>query len=579
MFSRMAEVMQLIGENAFKAIAFQKVARKLEELDYDVIEAARAGELPEIEGVGASSRKIIEQYARDGKSDDYEEVVAKVPVGVLELMRIPGMGPKTAALLWKQLKIESVQELELAIGEGKLKGIKGLGEKKIASMLDGIRLLKGGLERRGYMEVRPIVGRFIEYLKKDSRVGDVQPAGSFRRKRETVGDLDLICWTHDPADAGEIIELFTSHPTVEKVIAAGGTKGSILVSGGLQVDLRIVPRSSFGAAIQYFTGSKEHNVKLRGLALSRGMTLNEWGLYRLDEYDKAAKKSGEAPAIASVAGDNEEDVYRALGLTYVPPELREDRGEVEATLTGKLPRLVDVCDIRGDLHCHTVASDGNATIEQMALAAKALGYEYIAITDHSKSSVIANGLNEQRLREHIAAIRKVSVPGITILAGSEVDILPDGRLDYDPQLLAELDIVIASPHVSLKQDSHKATDRILRAIESRYVNVIGHPTGRLINQREGLPLDMAKVIAAAAKTGTALEINAGWPRWDLCDTDARRAADAGALISINTDAHSTHEYEGMQMGLWVARRAWLTPAQVINCFPLADLKEFLARKR
>lgn len=579
MFNRMAEVMQLTGENAFKSIAFQKVARALEELDFDVVEAARAGELPPIAGVGASSRRIIEQYAKDGRSDDYERLIAIVPVGVLEMVRIPGLGPKTAAQLWKALKIESVQELELAINEGRLEGIKGIGEKKIAGMLEGIKLLKTGLKRRGHMDVLPIVSRFVEYLKKDARVGEVQPAGSFRRRRETVGDLDLICWPHKPADAGAIIELFTSHPSVEKVIVAGVTKASILTSGGLQVDLRLVPRSSFGAAIQYFTGSKEHNVKLRGMALDRGLTLNEWGLYRLEELEKAPKTTGEAPAIKSIAGEDESGVYKALGMPCIPAEMREDRGEIEAAVTNKLPKLIDACDIRGDLHMHTTASDGNASIEQMALAAKALGYEYIAITDHSQSSLIANGLSDERLRAHIAAIRRTDVPGITILAGSEVDILPDGQLDYDPGLLRELDIVIASPHASLKQEPEKANERMLRAVESRYVNVIGHPTGRLINQREGLPLDMNKLVAAAAKSGTALEINAGWPRWDLCDSDARRAAEAGAMIAIDTDSHSTREFEAMQMGIWVARRAWLTPKHVINCWPLKDLRAFLARKR
>lgn len=579
MFYRMAEVMQLTGENAFKSIAFQKVARALEDLDYDVVEAARAGELAEIPGVGASSRRIIEQYAKDGKSDDYERLIALVPLGVLEMIKIPGLGPKTAAQLWTVLKLESVQELELAIKEGRIAGIKGLGEKKVAGILAGIELLKTGMKRRGYMVVLPIVTRFVDYLKQDVRVGGVQPAGSFRRRRETVGDLDIVCWVHNPEDAKAIIERFTSHPTNEKTLVAGGTKASILVAGGLQVDLRIVPKTSFGAAIQYFTGSKEHNVKLRGLALDRGMTLNEWGLYRLDEHEKAVKKTGEPPAVKSVAGENEASVYQALGLPMIPPELREDRGEIEAALLNRLPALIDVGDIRGDLHCHTSASDGNATIEQMALAAKALGYAYIAITDHSQSSVIANGLSEERLRAHIAAIRRTVVPGITILAGSEVDILPDGRLDYDAALLAELDIVIASPHASLKQDADKANDRMLRAIETRYVNIIGHPTGRMINRREGLPLDMGKIVAAAAKSGTALEINAGWPRWDLCDTDARRAADAGVKISINSDSHSTNELPTIEMGIWVGRRAWLTPQHVINCLSLQDLRLWLNKKR
>jgi len=386
---------------------------------------------------------------------------------------------------------------------------------------------------------------------------------------------------HSSEDAQAVIESFCTQNGVEKVNASGRTKGSILVDKGFQIDLRILPKENFGAALLYFTGSKEHNVKLRGLAQEQGMTLNEWGLYRVDQYNKAEKKPGEPPTIKPVAGGDEKSVYSALKLGYIEPELREDRGEIEAGIAQRLPRLVTREDIRGELHCHTTASDGRASIEQMAEAAKAMGYEYIAITDHSVSSVIANGLAPERLKAHIAAIRKAQdrVKGIHILAGSEVDILIDGSLDYEDALLAELDVVIASPHVSLKQDTAKATDRLLRAIESRYVHIIGHPTGRMINQREGLPLDMPKVIAAAAQAKTALEINAGWPRWDLNDLNARAAANAGVMISINTDAHAIESLGDIVMGLWVARRAWLTPTQIVNCMTYKQLMAWLKVKR
>jgi DNA polymerase (family 10) len=581
MFNDMAAVTQLNGENVFKAVAFQKVARILGDLNFDVAEKARTGELEPIEGIGASSLRVIEQYANHGKSEDYENLVSSVPPGLLDMLKIPGLGPKTIALLWKERKIESVQELELAIRDGKLEGIKGLGEKKLASMSDGIRLLKAGLARRGMMEVAGIVNALLEYLRGDQRVEQVDVAGSYRRRRETVGDADLICCVKKFADAAAIVGKFTSFPGCEKVLASGGTKGSMLVHGGFQVDLRVVPRESFGAALQYFTGSKEHNVHLRGLAQEKGLTLNEWGLYRLAEVEAAAKKTGEAPAIASIAGQTELSIYKALGLPYVEPELREDRGEIEAARAGKLPHVITAADIKGDLHCHTRASDGHNTIEEMAHAAKERGYQYLAITDHSPSSVIANGLSPERLKAHIAAIRKAqaSCKGITLLAGSEVDIHPDGSLDYEPALLAELDLVIASPHASLKQDEKKAMDRMLRAIDTKFVNIIGHPTGRMINQREGLPLDMAKLIARAAASGTALEVNAGWPRWDLNDQQARAALQHGALLSINTDAHATQSFSDMEMGLWIARRAWAEPRHIINCFPLADLKKFLAHKR
>jgi DNA polymerase (family X) len=349
----------------------------------------------------------------------------------------------------------------------------------------------------------------------------------------------------------------------------------------LQVDLRVVPAENFGAALLYFTGSKDHNVRIRGLAQDMGMTLNEWGLYDLDAYEKADRKTGAAPKLKPIASRTETEVYKKLGMAFVEPEMREDRGEVDLALKNKLPKLIERSDYRGDLHAHTTASDGTATIEQMAQAAIALGYEYLAITDHSKSQVIANGLSVERLLAHAKEIRRVSdrLGGkIKLLAGVEVDILVDGRLDYEDAVLKELDFVVASPHVSLKQDASKATDRIVRAIENRYVNVIGHPTGRLINSRAGLPLDFARVYKAAADTGTALEINSGYPRLDLNDVHARGAIEAGVMLSINTDTHSP-SFEEVTWGLGVARRAWATKEHVINCLELAQLLLFVQGKR
>jgi DNA polymerase (family 10) len=359
----------------------------------------------------------------------------------------------------------------------------------------------------------------------------------------------------------------------------------------LQVDLRIIPEQHFGAALMYFTGSKEHNVKLRARALEAGMTLNEWGLYNItiEKPDRETVKSGgrvekktaQAPSAKPKAAKTEIEVYEALGLEYVPPELREDRGEVELAEKHKLPKLITIKEIRGDLHTHTTASDGQNSIEQMAEAAKARGYAYLAITDHSKSQVIANGLTAARLLKHVEAIRKADakIKGIRLLAGCEVDILADGTMDFEDAVLKELDIVIGSPHVALKQDEKKATDRIVRAIQNRYVNIIGHPTGRLIGGREGLPLDFTKVFEAAAKAGVALEINAGYPRLDLNDEHARAAVAAGVKLSIDTDAHSIEGLEEMAWGIGVARRAWVTAADVINCWTEGELEKFLAKKR
>jgi len=374
---------------------------------------------------------------------------------------------------------------------------------------------------------------------------------------------------------------FVKLPIVQRVLGQGQTKASIVTTHGLQVDLRIVPDENFGAALQYFTGSKEHNTKLRGLAQQKKMTLNEWGLYKLDDYDRSEKKPGFPPKAKPVASKTEDDIYKAMGMPCMEPVLREDRGEIEAALAGKLPKIVRLEDIRGDLHSHTTASDGRNTIEEMALAAKALGYEFLAVTDHSKTQVIANGLTAERLMKHAAEIRKVSdrLKGITLLAGCEVDILADGRLDFEDSVLAELDFVVASPHVALKQESSKATDRIVRAIENRYVNVIGHPTGRLIFGREGLPLSFPRIFKAAAETGTGLEINAAFPRLDLNDVSAHGALAAGVKLSINTDAHNTADFDQMKFGIFVAQRAWATAADVINCMTLAKLKDFIRRKR
>ena len=581
LFRNFAAIMEIRGESPFKAIAFSKVGRILKDMTFDIRKVCEEGQLAEIEGLGASSCKIIKEYVETGRSTDFEEAATSVPAGLLPLLDIPGLGPKTIAIFWKQRGITNLEELVKAIDSGALAGLKGIGQKKIEAIKQGISLRAQAASRMGIVDALPIAQSLVERLRAMKQVKQAEIAGSLRRRRETIGDVDLICSLKDEASGSEVSAAFAKFPEVERVLGQGNTKASVLTVGGLQVDLRIVPTENFGAALLYFTGSKDHNVKLRGRALSLGLTLNEWGLYKLDEYDKAAKKTAEAPPVKAVASRTEEDVYAKLGLQFVEPEMREARGETEASLAKKLPRLVTVADIRGDLHMHTTASDGQATIEQMARAAMELGYEYIAITDHSKSQVVANGLTAERLLKHVKEIHNVGdrLKGITLLAGCEVDILADGRLDFEEDVLAELDIVIASPHISLKQEEDKATDRMLRAIESRYVNVIGHPTGRLINRREGLPLNFQRLFAAASSNGTALEINAGYPRLDLNDIHARSAIESGCLLAIDTDAHSTEELASIPFGIDVARRAWAEPKDVVNCMSLAKLREFISRKR
>jgi len=581
LFRTFAALMDIKGESAFKAIAFSKVSRILKDMTLDLEQCCRDGKLKDLEGIGPSSQRIIEQFILTGKSKDFDEVAASVPAGLIPMLEIPGLGPKTIALLWKERNITSVEKLTKAIADGTLTDLKGIGGKKIEAIKQGIELRAQSSGRTGIAGALEIGQTFLGALVELPSVIHAEVAGSLRRRKETVGDIDLVCALKDPAAGEAVSAAFVKLPLVERILGQGQTKASILTTRGMQVDLRIVPAENFGAAIQYFTGSKEHNTKLRGLAQQKKMTLNEWGLYKLDEYDRSEKKPGFPPKAKPVASKTEEDIYRALGMPFIEPVLREDRGEIEAAIAGKLPKLLQLKDIRGDLHSHTTASDGQNTIEEMAAAAKALGYEFLAITDHSKTQAIANGLSAERLIKHAAEIHRVSdrMKGITLLAACEVDILADGRLDFEDAVLAELDFVVASPHVALKQDSAKATDRILRAIENRYVNVIGHPTGRLIFGREGLPLNFPRIFKAAADSGTALEINACFPRLDLNDANAYGALAAGVQLSINTDAHSIEDFSQMQLGIFVAQRAWATASNVINCMTVAKLKEFIRRKR
>jgi DNA polymerase (family 10) len=492
------------------------------------------------------------------------------------------LGPKTIALFWKERKITSIDELIKAIESGALEGLKGVGEKKLQSIKEGIAMREQAAKRMGIGEALPIARQLLERVRELKPIKQAEIAGSLRRRKETIGDVDLVCCVKDGSKGSEITSAFVKFPEVQKINGEGPTKASIVTKSGLQVDLRVVPADNFGAAWLYFTGSKDHNVRIRSLAQDKGMTLNEWGLYKLAEFEKADKKTGEAPKLKPVASKTESDIYKKLGMVYIEPEMREDRGEVDLSLKDELPKVITRSDYRGDLHCHTLASDGVASIEQMAEAAIARGYEFLAITDHSKSQVIANGLSVERLLAHVKEIHKVGeklAKKIKLLAGCEVDILVDGRMDYEDAVLKELDFVVGSPHVSLKQETDKATERLLRAMENRYVTVIGHPTGRLINSRAGLPLDFSRIYKGAKETGTALEINAAYPRLDLNDVHARGAIEAGVMLSIDTDAHSVEGLDELDLGISVARRAWATKDNVINCMNVNQLMKFVAKKR
>ncbi len=538
---RMADILEILDENPFRVRSYRKASQVIGDQTEDIAALAASGRLDELPGIGSSFVEKITEYLATGKLAAYEELKAKVPAGVVEMMHVPGLGPKTAGLFWKQAGITTIPELIKAIEEGKLLGLPGIGEKKLENIRKGIATYQSGQGRVLLGVALPIAEEIAARLRKVEGVGGVLPAGSLRRRRETIGDVDILV----ASERGkEVVEAFTRLPMVKDVLAAGDTKGSVRVEGGLQVDVRVVPPESFGAAAQYFTGSKAHNIRLRDLAIGKKLKLNEYGVFKGEKC---------------IAGDTEEGVYAALGLPWIAPELREDRGEVEAALEDKLPPLIEERDIRGDLQMHSTHSDGSASIEEMARACAALGYEYMAITDHSQSLKIAHGLTPEQLREQRKEIEAVNkkLKGFRVLAGVEVDILGDGKLDLPDKALAALDFVIASIHYGMGQDAERTTARLVAAMRNPYVHAIAHPTGRVIGQRDPYAVNFDQVLRVAKETGTALEINAYYDRLDLDDVHARAARDAGVKLLINTDAHAPQHLPMMRFGVATARRGWL----------------------
>ena len=564
-FARIADLMEILGVDRFRINSYRKVARILGDLSEDLAQVAAEDRLEALAGVGKGSAAKIRQYFSDGTIDVHEELLAQVPEGLPDLLSVGGLGPKTIAKLWKQAGVTSVDELRAAVTDdpGKLESIEGLGAKKVAHLAESLRFMAASAGRVLLSEAEAAAAPLLDLVAACKGAKRVTTAGSLRRRRDTIGDVDILCEAAKTA-AGKIIETFTAAEGVQRVLAAGETKGSVLLAGGIQADLRVVEAGAYGAALAYFTGSKAHNVRLRERAIKMGLKLNEYGLY------KGAR---------CVAGKTEEGIYEALELAFVPPELREDRGEVEAAAAGELPKLIKPSDIRGDLHMHTTASDGANSIEEMIRACRDRGYKYLAITDHSKSQVQARGLDEKRLASHVAAIRKAAAafPDMLVLTGIEVDVFKDGTLDFEADVLAELDFVTASPHSALAQDRAGATKRLIRAIEHPHVRCLGHASGRLINLRPGMEIDIENIAAAAAANDVALEINAHPMRLDLRDTHVRAAIKAGAKLAINTDAHSVEQLDMMRYGVSTARRGWATADDVINTYTPARLKKWLAR--
>ncbi len=558
-FTEMAAVLELTGANPFRVNAYARAARVLGELTVDVADLAGHKALVGIEGIGDGTAKKIAQFLDTGTVKEHDDLLDAVPRGLLEVLKIPGLGPKTVRVLWEQGGVTDLASLSRKLDSGELEKLPRMGAKTMENLRESIAFAAASGRRLRLGQALPLAERIVEFLQRIEGTKRVMYAGSLRRGRETIGDIDVLASTTRP---GELHQAFQTMPGVIKVLVAGSTKSSVRLEPGIQVDLRVIEPASFGAALLYFTGSKEHNVALRERAVRMKLSLNEYGLSGAEEVN---------------AGD-EAEIYAALGLSYIPPEMREARGELAITET---PRLLEIGDIRAELHAHTVASDGRFTIEALARFAKGRGYHTVAVTDHSRSSAQANGLSPQRLLEHIDEVRAAdaAIPGITILAGTEVDILADGRLDYEDELLAQLDIVVASPHSALRQEPAVATERLVAAIRHPLVHVLGHPTGRIINRRDGLHPDLGRLIEAAVEHDTALELNANSRRLDLRDVHVRAAVEAGALVAVNTDAHRPEHFDELGYGIMTARRGWLGPDQCVNAWTAQKLMKWIRSKR
>lgn len=560
-FEKIANLLEIKGEVIYVVLAYRRAAESLRILGQEAEVYRTSQPLTTIPGIGKAIAEKIDELLDTGKLGFLEKLEAEVPVSLLEMLEVPDVGPKKVALFWKQAGITTLAELEAAAQERRLRHLPGMGEKSEQRILDGIAALRRRTTRMTLGTARPIGLRWLEWLKAQPGVKQAEAGGSLRRWRSTIGDLDLVAACDDST---ALMTAFTSHPDVVRVLGQGDNKSSIELSNGLKIQLWVQPPENFGSLLQFVSGSKDHNVRLREFALKQGWSLSERGLTGSDGN--------------LVSFSDEVSLYQALGLPWIAPELREDRGEIQAALTGTLPELLKVEDIKAELHSHSTWSDGVNTIREMALAARKRGLKMLAITDHSASLGIAGGLTAEDLlkqRAEIDRVQKEMGSEILLLQGAEVEIKADGSLDYPDEVLAELDIVIASLHVSLRQPRKEVTERLLNAMSNPHVDIIGHPSGRLLPNREGADLDMDVVLEAAQEHGLALEINANPSRLDLDEVYARRAAEMGIPLSINTDAHSPADLDLIEYGVSVARRAWVSPDAVLNCRPAEKLAAWL----
>lgn len=564
-FERMADMLEFLGDNPYRINTYRRVAEVLSELGEDVEDLVRTGKIHNIHGIGQSSIEKILEYLRTGKVSAYEELKQKVPEDLLELLEVPGVGVKTLKLAYDRLKVRTKEDFIKAVKSGKLAFLPGMGEKKIQNILRGLELWEKSKERMTLLEAYGIgmsILKHFETLK--GLYENIELAGSLRRRKETIGDIDILI-SAKKENWPKLHQHFITYAGVKEVLLSGETKSSVVLQEGRQVDLRTVEPHQWGAALQYFTGSKEHNVRLRDIAKAMGLKLSEYGLFKADTEER-------------IGGSTEEEIYELLGMEWIPPEIRENTGEIELAMQRALPRLVELKDIKGDFHMHSNWSDGLNPLEEMVEACYQLGYEYMVIGDHSQSARVANGLDPARYKEQFKLIERLNQyynpKGFYILRGCEVDILPDGSLDLPDSLLEEFDFVVASIHSRFNQDN---TYRILKAMENPFVNLIGHPTGKAYGTRQGYPLDMERIIQMAKETGTALELNTY--RADLSPENIRRCMEVGVMIAVVTDAHSTKHLSYMELGVGLARRGWAVPELVLNTRDVKGVREFVRRKR
>lgn len=562
-FEQMAKMLSILDENPFKIRAYKKAALNILELNEKIEDRVSQDDVTGISGVGKDLASKVKEYVETGEIEEFNKLQEKVPLEMTELLGILGLGPKTLALLYRELHVRGLEDLEKVLDSDEVLTFKGLGQKKVDEIKRGIPLLKQKKDRTRLGIALPLAESIKKEVEAIKGTEGTIIAGSIRRMRETIKDIDILTISDDTE---RTVKEFTELAFVKEVLASGNTKGSVIIKDRIQVDLRVVGPESYGGALQYFSGSQAHNVKLRSIAQKNGLRINEYGIFKGDD---------------KIAGETEKEMYGTLDLPFIPPELREDRGEIEAAIEGNLPKLIELENIKGDLHMHTTWSDGKATIAEMAESAIDLGYEYIAITDHSPSSTIANGLSIERLKKkkkELIAVNK-KMKGINILMGSEVDITTDGTLDYPDEILKELDVVIASVHSGFKMDRDTITKRISTALENPYIHALGHPTGRLINQREPYDVDIDLLIEAALKHDKALEVNSSYQRLDLKDLHVKKAVEAGVKIIISTDAHRPEGLLQMRYGIGTARRGWVQKDDVLNALEFDELNEWLKSKK